>query len=150
MKQVSELMDFRQIFVDSARAVREYNKTTDKIYKPSAARFKLVVWFKNGKTRYFYSYDNKHYDKTVITDEYQGLLKLLRLVDRVKGEYKNAIIYTTLTENKTTESNYNFEVAKWDMYGNCKTNKAVNFLTNEKNVILDLRRCDMYGVPKIK
>lgn len=150
MNQLSEMLDFRQLFQDSAQPVREYNKQSEKIYKPSAARFKLVVWFKNGKTRYFYSYDNKHFEKTVFCDEYQGLLKLLRLVDRVKGEFKNAIIYTTLTQNKTTESNYNFEVAKWDMYGNLKTNKAVNFLTNEKNVILDLRRCEMYGAPKIK
>jgi hypothetical protein len=151
MQAIKEISgDWRQLLQDSAQPVREYNKTTSKIYKPAAARFKLVVWFKDNKTRYFYSYDNLHTKENVFIDEYQALLKLLRLVDKMKDQYKNAIIYTTLQENKATESNYNFEVAKWDIYGNCKTNKAVNFLTNEKNVLLDLKRADLYGALKIR
>jgi hypothetical protein len=151
MQAIKEISgDWRQLLQDSAQPVREYNKTQSKVYKPDAARFKLVVWFKDGKTRYFYSYDNLHTKGAVFTDEYQSLIKLLRLVDRLKDQYKNAIIYTTLEPNKKTDSNYFFEVAKWDIYGNNKTNKAVNFLTNEKNITFDLKRAELYGAAKIK
>jgi len=150
MKQISEIADFRQIFVDAAQKTREYNKTSENIYKPDNARFKLVVWFKNGKTRYFYSYDNKQTKQGVHIDEYEGLMKLCRFVNKIKGEYKNAIIYTHLEQNKTVENDFNFEVAKWDIYNNLKTNKIVSFLTNEKNTFMNLKNCQLYGSQKIK
>jgi ribosomal protein S4E len=150
MKQISEIADFRQIFVDAAQNTRQYNKTSENIYKPDNARFKLVVWFKNGKTRYFYSYDNKQTKQGVHIDEYEGLMKLCRFVNKIKGEYKNAIIYTHLEQNKTVENDFNFEVAKWDIYNNLKTNKIVSFLTNEKNTFMNLKNCQLYGSQKIK
>jgi ribosomal protein S4E len=150
MKQIGEIADFRQIFVDAAQNTRQYNKTSENIYKPDNARFKLVVWFKNGKTRYFYSYDNKQTKQGVHIDEYEGLMKLCRFVNKIKGEYKNAIIYTHLEQNKTVENDFNFEVAKWDIYNNLKTNKIVSFLTNEKNTFMNLKNCQLYGSQKIK
>ena len=150
MKQISEIADFRQIFVDAAQNTRQYNKTSQKIYKPDNARFKLVVWFKNGKTRYFYSYDNKQTKEGVHIDEYEGLMKLFRFVNKIKGEFKNAIIYTHLEHNKTVENDFNYEVAKWDVYNNVKTNKIVSFLTNEKNTTMNLKNCQLYGLQKIK
>ena len=150
MQKISEIADFRQIFVDAAQNTRQYNKTSENIYKPDNARFKLVVWFKNGKTRYFYSYDNKQTKQGVHIDEYEGLMKLCRFVNKIKGEYKNAIIYTHLEQNKTVENDFNFEVAKWDIYNNLKTNKIVSFLTNEKNTFMNLKNCQLYGSQKIK
>ncbi len=151
MQAIKEIQqDWKQLFQDSAQPARQYNKTQNNVYKPEYARFKLVVWFKDGKTRYFYSYDNLHTQGAVFTDEYQSLLKLLRLADKLKDQYKNAIIYATMDQNKKTDTNYCFEVAKWDIYGNCKTNKVVNFLTNEKNTNFDLKRAELYGAPKIK
>jgi len=150
MKQIGEIADFRQIFVDAAQNTREYNKTSDNVYKPEHARFKLVVWFKNGKTRYFYSYDNKKTQTGVYVDEYEGLMKLFRFVNKIKGEFKNAIIYTHLDQNKSVQQNFNFEVAKWDIYNNVKTNKIVSFLTNDKNIQLNLKNCQLYGSEKIK
>lgn len=150
MKQISEIADFRQIFVDAAQNTRQYNKTSENIYKPDNARFKLVVWFKNGKTRYFYSYDNKQTKQGVHIDEYEGLMKLFRFVNKIKGEFKNAIIYTHLEQNKTVDNDFNFEVAKWDIYNNVKTNKIVSFLTNEKNTFMNLKNCQLYGSQKIK
>jgi hypothetical protein len=150
MKQIGEIADFRQIFVDAAQNTREYNKTSENVYKPDNARFKLVVWFKNGKTRYFYSYDNKQTKQGVHIDEYEGLMKLFRFVNKIKGEFKNAIIYTHLEQNKTVEQDFNFEVAKWDIYNNVKTNKIVSFLTNDKNVFVNLKNCQLYGSKKIK
>jgi ribosomal protein S4E len=150
MKQIGEIADFRQIFVDAAQNTRQYNKTSENVYKPENARFKLVVWFKNGKTRYFYSYDNKTTKQGVHIDEYEGLMKLCRFVNKIKGEYKNAIIYTHLEQNKTVENDFNFEVAKWDIYNNLKTNKIVSFLTNEKNTFMNLKNCQLYGSQKIK
>jgi hypothetical protein len=150
MKQIGEIADFRQIFVDAAQNTRQYNKISENVYKPENARFKLVVWFKNGKTRYFYSYDNKQTKQGVHIDEYEGLMKLCRFVNKIKGEYKNAIIYTHLEQNKTVENDFNFEVAKWDIYNNLKTNKIVSFLTNEKNTFMNLKNCQLYGSQKIK
>jgi ribosomal protein S4E len=150
MQKISEIADFRQIFVDAAQNTRQYNKTSENIYKPDNARFKLVVWFKNGKTRYFYSYDNKQTKHGVHIDEYEGLMKLCRFVNKIKGEYKNAIIYTHLEQNKTVDNDFNFEVAKWDIYNNLKTNKIVSFLTNEKNTFMNLKNCQLYGSQKIK
>jgi len=150
MKQIGEITDFRQIFVDAAQNTREYNKISENVYKPDNARFKLVVWFKNGKTRYFYSYDNKQTKQGVHIDEYEGLMKLFRFVNKIKGEFKNAIIYTHLEQNKTVEQDFNFEVAKWDIYNNVKTNKIVSFLTNDKNVFVNLKNCQLYGSQKIK
>ena len=150
MQKISEIADFRQIFVDAAQNTREYNKISENVYKPDNARFKLVVWFKNGKTRYFYSYDNKQTKQGVHIDEYEGLMKLFRFVNKIKGEFKNAIIYTHLEQNKTVEQDFNFEVAKWDIYNNVKTNKIVSFLTNDKNVFVNLKNCQLYGSQKIK
>jgi|688.fasta_scaffold29901_4 hypothetical protein len=143
--------DFSAVINKASEQVRSYQQkeAPGAIYKPEQARYKLVVWFKDGNKRYFYSYDNKHFKDRVLTDEYEGLLKLLRLVHNYKDKYKNAILYATIAENKKTDSNYNFEVIKYDIFGNKKTNKAVNFVTKDKSVFLDLERAKNLGNPRI-
>ena len=109
-------------------------------FKPEHARFKLVIWYKDGRTRYYYSFDNKTYKNKRFSDEYEGLMKLVRLVHTKKDSYKNAYIYANLDENKAVLGNYNCQVIKWNIYGQMAQNKYANFKTVEKNVIFDFER----------
>lgn len=152
IRKIEDLFkDFSSVLIESVQPVRNYEKKVEtNIYKPEQARFKLVIWFKDGNRRYFFSYDNKHFKDQIIIDEYEGLLKLIRLANKYKGTFKNAILYSTIDVQKETKSNYYIEVFKVDIYGNQKTNKAVSFITENKNVILDLKRLNTYGTNKIK
>lgn len=133
--------DFRGVLEQAAAPVRNYNRTSEKpIYKPEASRFKLVVWFKDGNTRYFFSFDHTKYKDGTFIDEFEGLKKLIRLVDKFKGTYKNAIIYANLDEKKEIQGNYNCEILKYNMYGTHKTNEHGNFKNEGKNVIFDAER----------
>ena len=151
MKLQEFTSDFSAVISKASEQVRSYQtkQATSTVYKPEQARYKLVVWFKDGNKRYFYSYDNKHFKDRVLVDEYEGLLKLLRLVHNYKDTYKNAILYAIMDEKKPTAGNYNFEVIKYDIFGNKKTNKAVNFVTKDKSVFLDIERCKNNGNARI-
>lgn len=139
------LNDFRQALTKAQEQPRDYTKKSSHIYKPESARFKAVIYRKDGHNRYYYSYDTKVYNKERITDEYEGLLKLLRLIHKHKGEFKNAVIYATLEENKATNSNYSYQVAYFNMFGNTYTNSAVTFKTLERNNVLDTKHLQLYG-----
>ena len=106
----------------------------------------MVIWFKDGNRRYFFSYDNKHYKDTVIVDEYEGLLKLIRLTHKYKDTFKNAILYATMEEDKQTKSNYCVEILKVDIYGNKKTNSFATFKNQNNNVHLDLVRLNQGSI----
>lgn len=150
IKEITEaLKDFRGIIEGAQKETRQYNKTSSNIYKPENARFKLVIWFKDGNTRYFYSYDNKHLNKEVLIDEYEALLKLVRLAHKYEGTYKNAILYATLDPDKKTSSNYNYQMMKFDIYNNKRTNKFVNFINLGKSNILDFKKMHQFGQEKI-
>ena len=145
-----ELKDFRSVLTTAAEAPRIYKKESSSIYKPTEARFKLVCWFKDGNTRYFYSYDNVYINKDCHLDEWNSLKKLIRLLNQFEGKYANAIIYANLEEDRSTKSNYNYEILKRDRFGNEKTNKFVNFITLGKNHIIDYNKMSIYGNQKIK
>ena len=141
MTKIENLMqDFSNVLKESLAPIRNYEKKSDNIYKPDQARYKLVIWFKDGNRRYFFSYDNKHYKDTVIVDEYEGLLKLIRLTHKYKDTFKNAILYATMDQDKQTKSNYCVEILKVDIYGNKKTNSFATFKNQNNNVHLDLVR----------
>lgn len=143
------LKDFREALNESKAPLRKYDKSSEHIYKPKESRFKLVVWFRDGNTRYFFSYDNVHKEKTVHVDEFEGLKKLVRLLNKYEGKYKNAIIYATLDPSRNVKSNYNYEILKRDYFNNEKTNKIVNFCNLGENNILDYKRLEIYGNKKI-
>jgi len=150
MKAINDVFtDMRGVLDMAAEPVRNYNKTSDNIYKPEHARFKLVIWFKDGNTRYYYSYDNKTYEKERIIDEYEGLKKLLRLINKYQGKYKNAFIYATLDQDKKTVSNYNCEIIKYNIYGTMSANEHANFKNEGKNVIFDVQRMNYLNKFKI-
>lgn len=140
-----QLNDFRSVFNQAQEPARNYEKKSSHIYKPQAARFKAVIYRKDGLTRYYYSYDNKTFNKDRFSDEYEGMLKLIRLIYKYKGEYKNAIIYANLEEDKPTTANYNYQVAFFDMFGNTKTNNAVTFKTIGRNNVLNIEHLKLYG-----
>jgi hypothetical protein len=143
------LNDFRQAIEETKTPLRKYEKQSEYIYKPKESRFKLVVWFKDGNTRYFFSYDNVHVNKKVRIDEFEGMVKLMKLLDKYKDKYKFAIIYATLDPGRNIKSNYCYEILKRDQFNNTKTNKIVNFCNLGENNILDFKRLEVYGNKKI-
>lgn len=145
----SELKDMRGALNQGKEPARSYKKESARIYKPTGARFKLVVWFNDGNTRYFYSFDNIHEQNTVHRDEWTGIKKLVRLLNTFEGKYKNAIVYATMDPDNEPKKNYSYEMVKRDRYGNEKLNKFVNFVTLGKNVILDVPKMKQYGNFKI-
>lgn len=143
--------DFRGAIEAAAQPVRNYQRKNDApSFKPEFARFKLVVWFNDGNTRYYYSFDNKTFNKELIVDEWEGFKKLIRLVDSYKGKFKNAIIYATLDAQKSVKSNFNCEVMRYNMYHAMKDNKHVTFKDVQKNIIFDFERIKYLNKLKIE
>lgn len=140
-----ELNDFRSLMNGAHEVTRSYNKTSTNVYKPESARFKAVIYRKDGSNRYYYSYDTKVYNKERIIDEYEGLLKLIRLIYKYKGEYKNAVIYATLDPAKPTKGDYSHQVVFFNMFGNAYENNAVTFKTIERNNVLNVEHLKLYG-----
>lgn len=86
-------------------------------WKPEYSRFKLKCYYKDGNASVHYSYDIYHkYTagiKTVITDENEGLTKLITYILSVQHKIKTAVIWVTFDKEKGTEvSQYNFEIFK--------------------------------------
>jgi hypothetical protein len=140
--------DFRQAILKAEQEPRQYNKQSANIYKPEQSRFKLVVWFNDGNRRTYYSYDNVYNNKDVHVDEHEAICKLLRLVHKYAGTFKNAQIYATLDPDRNKESNYNYLVywAKWN--GQVEKNSAAHFKTEGKNCFLILNRLEVYSEKK--
>lgn len=150
INEIFSLKDFRSAIEESDRTPRPYNKVSKNIYKPEQARFKLVIWFKDGNRRVYYSYDNQYFNKVKHTDEYNSMVKLLMLMKKHTDDIKNAIIYATLDQDKLTESNsYNVNVCWLNVSGNHSENKAVAFKNDGKNSFLDLDRLKLYSDPKL-
>lgn len=149
MKSLAELLsldDLRQVVKDAAEPVRDYNKTSEYVYKPEQARFKAVIYYKNGFKRYYYSYDTRYFNKQPYQDEYEGMKKLIRLIKAKDGQYKNAIIYASIQEQKGTQNaDYNYQVVYFTQYGNMYTNPAVTFRINDKDHLLHLAHLELYG-----
>lgn len=139
------LNDLRQAVEKSAAEPRQYNKTSDNVYKPDQARFKLVVWFHDGNRRTYYSYDNQYKSKNPHIDEYEALIKLMRLVRQYAGKFKNAQIFATLDPERRKDSNYNYLIywAKWN--SDIEANKAATFVTKDNHTILNLAKIEMYS-----
>jgi hypothetical protein len=148
-----QLKDLRGAIDQAQIPARNYTKKKEtKFYNPDFARFRLVIWFKDGRNCWYYSYDNCHYDKTVFVDEWNSLKKLIRLADETfKDQFKNAIIYTNVDPNKATTGNYNYELIKWNIYGQQKQNKGINFMKSNrvKDVLLDCEKLVTFGNKKI-
>lgn len=139
------LIDFRSAVEKSEQETRKYNKTTTGVYRPDQARYKLVIWFKDGNKRVYYSYDNVYHNKEKHTDEWQSLIKLLKLMKGHAGKFKNAIIYATLDPDKLTKSKYTHIICYTNIAGNVSENKAVRFYVENKDNLLHLKHLETYS-----
>jgi len=86
-------------------------------WKPEFSRFKLKCYYKDGNASVHYSYDIYHkYTagiKTIITDENEGLTKLITYILSVQHKIKTAVIWVTFEKEKGTDNaQYNFEIFK--------------------------------------
>jgi hypothetical protein len=145
------LTDLTGQFQNGAHDSRNYQrkKIPSDFYTPEFARFKLVMYFKDGRTRWYYSYDTIKFQGGARCDEYESLVKLLRIVKNNHGEYKNAIIYATVDEiPEVKKVNYNYEVAKFNFYGQHTENEYVTFKAGATDFKMDLGKLKL-GSKKI-
>lgn len=143
--------DLRQVIDESKKETRQYNKTSNYKYKPEQARYKLVVWFKDGNRRLFYSYDHIYHNKTKHIDENESFKKLLRLVHKYKDQYKNAIIYANMDQDRQIKTNeFNVAVAWFKISGEQVVNNAVRFVVQNENNVLNLKHLEIYSPKELK
>lgn len=142
--------DMREAITKAKEETRTYNKISSHVYKPEKARFKLAIYGKNGINRYYYSYDTKTFEKQYLVDEYEGVMKLLRLVNKNIGSFKFAVIYACIDNEKLTDKvDYNYQVSKIDMTGKIYSNPKAIFKNVDKNTLLDVDYLKIYGTKKI-
>jgi len=142
------LTDLTGAFINGAHDPRNYQrkKLPTDFYTPEFARFKLVIYLKNGRSRWYYSYDTIKFQGGARTDEYESLVKLLRIVKNNAGEYKNAIIYATVEDiPEVKKVNYDYEVAKYNFYGTLKENENAVFKPGANDFKMDLLRLKIGG-----
>lgn len=138
-----------QAVLEGQQQPRPYNGTS--VYKPDRARFKMKIWYRDGNSRVYYSFDSVHDGaKGAHVDEWNGLKKLIRLahvhhVDHIK----TCVIWATVaTDPQTVLDHYNYEVFKVTRSG-WKESKLINFVTNEKHTILDTNKLFYYASKKL-
>jgi len=146
------LTDLTGSFQNGEHDPRNYQrkKIPSDFYTPEFARFKLVMYFKDGRSRWYYSYDTIKFQGGARCDEYESLVKLLRIVKNNAGDYKNAIIYATVEEiPEVKKVNYNYEVAKFNIYGRHIENEYVTFKAGITDFKMDLLKLKL-GSKKIQ
>jgi len=145
MKVLNENPETDQLFrtlTDALRAgqqqPRSYNGE-NKLSIPYTARFKMKIWYRDGNSRTYYSYDQIRTSAGNITDEYEGLKKLVRLGHvHHKQEVKTLVIWANVEPTPLTSSNgYDYEILKITYKGEL-TRPGVSFRNNaaEKSTIL--------------
>lgn len=103
------------------KPVRSYTKPpAPKYVIPPVSRFKCKVWFLDGNKKCFYSYDTKQTTNgQTIVDQWEGLMKLMRMIEGWKGRYKTVMIWANLDPVPMTELNkYDYLVHKSTRYTN--------------------------------
>lgn len=86
-------------------------------WKPLFSRFKLKIYYKDGNSKTFYSYDifNRYQSgiKEVVTDEQTGYQKLFAYITSVQSSIKTCCIYLTLEKEQGTQNaKYEHEIFK--------------------------------------
>jgi len=150
MQQISSqigeaLKDFRAAVDKAGQEPRSYSKQSNYNYKPEQARFKLVIWFNDGNRRTYYSYDNVYFEKVAHIDEHQAIVKLIRLINKHAGNFKNAQIFANIDPDRQKSSNYNYLVywAKWN--GDAVKNNALTFAVKGQDTVAVLNKLEMYS-----
>ena len=149
------LKDYRNVMDQAAEPSRTYNKTSSHKYKPEQARYKLVVWFKDGNRRIFHSYDTAVFNKEKHLDEHTSLVKLVKLIKKyqnmpdVGNTVHNAIIYATLDVDRKITSDYCYQVYFTNIGEKDFQNNAVDFLVKGKDNVLNLEKLKLYSNKKL-
>lgn len=139
--------DLRSAINQATAPHRNYQRKSQfEFENPKYARFKAVIWYKNGKCRWYYSFDQCKFEGSTFIDEHISLKKLIKMILEKKNEYKNAIIYATPDEIPTTDkAQYNYEVVRWDYYGNIAEDDRVRFNRIDGSLKMDLIHLKMKG-----
>jgi len=119
------LKDARTLVNNRLKAVRPYNRKKDApAHQLPFARFKLKCWFKDGNERSFYSYDVHTINNQSVVDEWEGLDRLHKLMDKYAPYSISQVIFAALDEMpmKTT-ADYKVKLFKQIGTKNLKTNK---------------------------
>lgn len=103
------------------------------IFIPDFARFKMKIYFKNGKqTPPYWSLDYVHQaDGQTVRDEWSGLIKLIRLAEKKiksNNQIKSIVIWANDSERtpETKKSDYSLQVY-CRTYMNCKSAENLQF-----------------------
>lgn len=126
----NQVKDTRELVNESLKPVRKYQrkKAVDQ-YRPERARFKLKIWFLDGNSRIFYSYDLiQQKDSKYLVDEWEGLKKLSRLLRKYEQKMKSGVIFMSLDEDPDTEfTSYDVMIAKKRGVAPTRYSKKLNF-----------------------
>lgn len=128
--------------------------TYRKSFKPKYARFKLKFWKRDGTTEVRFSYDfYSRYlqgQKKTIVDESEGLVKLLRLIDKRQYEYFTAVIFCKTSQNMSTDvHDYNYPLYVFVNNQLMQAERLIDFKHNEKGfLVLEVNK--LPKEPKIK
>lgn len=133
MQTIGEVINKTSNSAGSAarKPTRHYTKPhAPKYVIPPVARFKCKVWFLDGNQKCFYSYDSKKSTNgATIIDQWEGLMKLMRMIEGWKGKFKTVMIWANLDDIPMTQFNkYDYLVHKSTRYTN--ETEDLNFLVN--------------------
>jgi hypothetical protein len=144
MEKLSDIFNHGDIYhlkQEALRKKRSYNydqATESNIQKPKRARFKLQVYFRNGKKRYFYSLDYVFNPQGGIShvDEFEGAKWLWDFVTDNIEEIKTATLYYNGDPNPLTSSKH-YNVKVWTLgLHNWKYQAVTKSIIEGKNIFM--------------
>ena len=138
-------MELKNIF-DTALAgfqheTRSYNRKIEpnEFTPPPVARFKAVIYLKNNKSLWYYSYDFTKTTEKNFIDEQKGLMKLCRLINGKQGQFKTAIIYANLDPRPIPGSKYDWQIVKFNSNNTYIERPFIHFIIRNEHCLLDLQ-----------
>lgn len=111
-----DLKDIRNVIQNSYRERRNYNKQ-GKVKKPSVARYKFKITFRDGNERIMYSLDfhcQKY--KPEYHDEYESLDNIINYFNKSWNDIDSCCIWANVVDEwpKTNEKRYSEEIyVRW-------------------------------------
>jgi len=103
---------------------------------PMTARFKMKIWYRDGNSRTYFSYDRVVSANKSHTDEWEGLKKLIRLghVHHAQ-EVRTLVIWATGEQTPlTTSATYDYEIFKVTYKGE-QRREGIGFRTHQDSTV---------------
>jgi len=144
--------DFKNAYVQAQQQTRKYNAPiTYNFETPEKSRFKAVVYFKNNRCAWYYSFDLVKNNGVTHVDEYVGLVKLLRLIKNKVGEFNTALIFASIDKiAMPANSKYDYCIAKFSSNGQFIERPDTGFKLDQKNNLLQLSWLELHPKMLIK